>query len=383
MLKTFIKIHLTFISFSLKSISALVRFAKKGDGYTLPGYLLEKIPFDYLKLYFDYFDCKYVFITGTNGKTSTTSLLNHILVNSKYTVLTNFTGSNLKRGLLSTFALNFLKYRNHSPNFCVLEVDEASIPLVLKSFPKDKKFSLMVLNLSRDQLDRYGEVDLLVNKINSTLSDFVKYDLFVGESKYKDAFIKPFYLVSGKSKNFISACRFLKIYDKRHLKENFSFIYNLLSVLKISVKYEELSGFSSVEGRGNKYKLGTSDLSVNLTKNPASFNTNLLQIPLNVTNVLIYMNDNIPDGRDVSWFYDIDYKILKTALKNKNVYVCGLRSYDFFNLLKVLGISSFNFKTFKSALKYIEIWEMKDLYVLSNYSATQNAVKILRSIKNV
>lgn len=383
MLKTFVKLHLTFVSLTLNLISKIVRFVKKGDGYTLPGYLLEKLFVDYLKLFFEYFDSKYIFITGTNGKTSTTSLLNHILEGSNYTVLSNSTGSNLKRGLLSSFALNFLKFKNHSPNFCVLEVDEASIPLVLKSFPKDRRFSLLVLNLSRDQLDRYGEVDILVDKINSTLSNFSNYDLFLGESKYKNGFIKPFYVVSGKSKNFIRASRFLKVSDKDHLKENFSFIFNLLSVLKVKVKYEELGGFISVDGRGNKYKVGNTEVAINLTKNPVSFNTNLRQIPLDVSNVLIYMNDNIPDGRDVSWFYDIDYEYIKTNLRAKNVYVCGLRSYDFYNLLKVLGISCFNFDTFSKALKYSSLWKMKDLYVLSNYSATQNAIKVLRPYKNV
>lgn len=373
----FINIHLYFISKIFLFLSWFLKKSKIGNGYTLPGFLLQKLPIDYLSLYFKHLDSKFIFITGTNGKTSTTAMLNQILLDSGYTTLSNLSGSNLKRGILSTLALEFNKFSKHSPNFCIFEVDEASVSGVLASFPHEKKFNLLVLNLSRDQLDRYGEVDILISKINDSLRSFKNYNLFLKKDNYTNSFKKPYFLVKGESKDFVNACSKLKINQVPHLKNNFSFIFNLLSLLNVPIKYSNLSVFNYVSGRGSKYFYGKTKITLNLTKNPASFNANLGEIPVDCENILIYMNDQIPDGHDVSWFYDIDYSLLCSMLKNKNVYLCGTRAYDFYNMLNVLGIPAFNFIDFKKSLIYCKSWNLKDFYILANYSAMVNVLKIL------
>ena len=383
MFKTFSKIHLSIISFFLIKISYLLKFFKLGNGSTLPGLLLQKLPLNYLSIYFKYFDSKYIFITGTNGKTSTTALLNQLLLESGYTVLSNLTGSNLKRGILSAFSLGFNSYKRHSPNFCVFEVDEASVPGIIESFPKDKVFSLLVLNLSRDQLDRYGEIDILVDKINDSFKDFIKYNLFLKKDNYTANFNEPYFLANKDSGEFKKACVKLRLLTKDHLIENFSFIFKILKELKVFVNYEKITPFKQVPGRGNNYYFNGVKVNLNLTKNPASFNINLKQLPVESENILIYMNDNIPDGHDVSWFYDIDYELLKEALKGKNTYVAGSRSTDFFNLLNILGIPAFNYSNLNNTLLFCSSWGFKDLYILSNYSATRHLVKEFAENKNV
>jgi len=82
---------------------------------------------------------------------------------------------------------------------------------------KNKTFSLMVLNLSRDQLDRYGEIDTLVNEINKSLKFFKNYNLILN----KDPFFKHF--VANP------------ILVKKHILNN-----NLQNILKIK-QYSHLS----------------------------------------------------------------------------------------------------------------------------------------------
>ncbi len=103
----------------------------------------------------------FVFVTGTNGKTTTVAMLSTILSDAGYDVLTNRTGSNLARGLLSyllerTDALGRL--RVESGSIGVFEVDEAALIGIL---PTAVPRTLVLTNLFRDQLDRYGEIDSL------------------------------------------------------------------------------------------------------------------------------------------------------------------------------------------------------------------------------
>jgi hypothetical protein len=133
-----------------------------------------------------------------------------------------------------------------------------------------------------------------------------------------------------------------------------------------------------VDGRGKVFNYAGINYEIHLTKNPVSFNNNLLHLKnVSSKNIAVYVNDFIPDGRDVSWFYDIDYNLLKTVFKNKRIYVLGSRSYDFYNFLNILEIKSFNLVSPSNMLMYFKKLSAKDVYVLSNYSATVNLVKKL------
>jgi len=91
-----------------------------------------------------------VLISATNGKTTTTALITAALRATGRKVITNQSGSNLRRGLIAAA----LCHRG-AADCAVLEVDEATLPTVLDELDPDM---LVLLNLSRDQLDRYHEV---------------------------------------------------------------------------------------------------------------------------------------------------------------------------------------------------------------------------------
>ena len=378
----FIKYFLILLSW----VFNLIKYIKSeilnwGKGFTFPGYILEFTKIDFLKIYFQKVDSTYIFVTGTNGKTSTCSLLKHLLVSQGFSVVSNHTGSNLRRGVLSTLILEFSEILKVKPDYLVLELDEASVPSVLKSFPKHKSFYLMVLNLSRDQLDRYGEIDNLVVGINNVLTEFPHCNLILGEDLYTEKFRKPYSLLK-KHRHKKELIKSLGIKEYTHLNQNLDFILTLFELLHIPISSDSVGVFNLVEGRGTTYKINNTSFEIHLTKNPVSFNNNLKFLQKRtVSNVLIYVNDNIPDGRDVSWFYDIDYSLLKTVLGNKSVFLCGSRSYDFYNFLNILNIPSFNMLNMSKVMKYCKLWNLPSLFVFSNYSATQEVLNRFKQME--
>jgi lipid II isoglutaminyl synthase (glutamine-hydrolysing) len=109
-----------------------------------------------------------ILITGTNGKTTTTSLTYSMLKDSGRKVITNSTGANMLPGIVSCFIENFSFGKKNVEVFAVIEVDEANVKLVTEYItPK----IITVTNLFRDQLDRYGEVYTTLKKIREGLEN--------------------------------------------------------------------------------------------------------------------------------------------------------------------------------------------------------------------
>lgn len=94
-----------------------------------------------------------IVVTGTNGKTLTTSIIVNILKQQYGSIVTNPTGANMKQGIVATF-LSAPKNQN-GKKFAVLEVDEASL-IHVATLLKPNVF--VFTNIFRDQLDRYGEI---------------------------------------------------------------------------------------------------------------------------------------------------------------------------------------------------------------------------------
>ncbi|MDR0956424.1 MAG: hypothetical protein LBL77_00935, partial [Endomicrobium sp.] len=110
---------------------------------------------------------KILVITGTNGKTTTNNLINHIL-NGKYkNVVSNLKGANMIQGVITSFIVN----NKNSYDWGVFEVDEGSIPNVLKYIQPNY---MILTNFFRDQLDRYGEVDNTVKLVYDSINTLNK-----------------------------------------------------------------------------------------------------------------------------------------------------------------------------------------------------------------
>ena len=107
-----------------------------------------------------------IIVSGTNGKTTTSRLIADIL-SSKYKIIHNRQGSNLMRGIASTFISHSSIVGKVDCDLAIWEVDEATLPKAIKhTSPK----IIVLLNLFRDQLDRYGEVDTVRVKWQKALS---------------------------------------------------------------------------------------------------------------------------------------------------------------------------------------------------------------------
>jgi UDP-N-acetylmuramyl tripeptide synthase len=138
-----------------RTVAMLSRRLGRG-GQALPGVIVGKIAPDLPRKLAAELPHGCILVTGTNGKTTTTKLLVEALRRGGETVLTNASGANLRGGVVSALISAAGLDGRIAATIGVFEVDEASLRLVA---PELQPRHIVVLNLFRDQLDRYGEVD--------------------------------------------------------------------------------------------------------------------------------------------------------------------------------------------------------------------------------
>jgi UDP-N-acetylmuramyl tripeptide synthase len=145
-----------FTLLATKSAGALSRLLGKGGGQAMPGLLAERIDPHLAGRLCAGLPKGVILVTGTNGKTTTTKLIAESLALAGERVVTNATGSNLKRGVTSALIEAAKLSGRMDATVGLFEVDEANLRLLA---PELKPKHIVVLNLFRDQLDRYGELD--------------------------------------------------------------------------------------------------------------------------------------------------------------------------------------------------------------------------------
>lgn len=147
-------------------IGRVVRLAGRlvNRSTTLPGRIALKICPSLLRRM--RFDGKIIAVTGSNGKTTTSNLVAHILRENGFRVVNNAEGSNLAAGVATTLLMACdLRGGVHS-DFVVLEVDERFTPIVFGELPLD---IFLVNNLLRDQVVRNGNPDIILEKIRGAI----------------------------------------------------------------------------------------------------------------------------------------------------------------------------------------------------------------------
>jgi len=138
-------------------------------GSSFPGLIAKKIDSNILeKMVLNNFPRGIIVVTGTNGKTTTTKLIANILEEAGITYVHNRTGSNMERGLISTLAENSDISAKISADVGLFEVDEAYMPKVCRAI---KPGTIVVTNLFRDQLDRYGELDKIARSFRGLFEE--------------------------------------------------------------------------------------------------------------------------------------------------------------------------------------------------------------------
>ena len=142
-------------------------------GTALPGLVMEKTDPGFLRRTLDQLPLGVVVVSGTNGKTTTTKMVVELLTAQGLKVLTNRTGSNFVRGVLASLLTEVDAVGRLDADVAVLELDEAhAVRFVRRVRPR----AALLLNVMRDQLDRFGEIDYtasLLHKVAVATTDAV------------------------------------------------------------------------------------------------------------------------------------------------------------------------------------------------------------------
>jgi lipid II isoglutaminyl synthase (glutamine-hydrolysing) len=150
-----------------KATGALSRITRRGGGTTLPGDVARAIDPKILTRLAADLTRGSILITGTNGKTTTSRLITWLLEGAGHHVVSNRAGANLIFGATAAAVNRAAMDGTLHVDWGVFEIDEASLPRAVEELqPK----ATLVLNLFRDQLDRYGELETIAKKIEKALA---------------------------------------------------------------------------------------------------------------------------------------------------------------------------------------------------------------------
>lgn len=425
-----------------KIISFMSRLLNKGNGSTWPGEIALIINPNFLKnLILINPNLKIILIAGTNGKTTTSLMIYEIIKSAGFKVFRNESGANLLNGIASSFIKNSNLNGKVNYDFAIFEIDENNLPISIGNL---KPNFVLLLNLFRDQLDRYGEISSIAKKWKEAFLRTENLKLLINaddplvanigielENNNKKTEQNIFYfglpenlmrdkvLKHGADSIYCPKCGYKLDYEKiaySHLGKwhcnncGFSRVkiwssklnvkypllglynkYNTLAALKLSklLNLEEKAineGLFKIKpafGRQEEIILNNKKIKIFLSKNPISFNQSLetiMEFEKNPT-ILIVLNDKIPDGRDISWIWDVD---IERYIKNiKRIIVSGDRVYDMALRIKYADASSDNFENLENAIKFgLNLLEINEsLYILPTYSSMLEVRKILTGKK--
>ncbi len=420
-----------FIIYFGKLFAFLSQALNLGNGSTWPGHIALNLNKNFLKDTLKNSDTKVILIAGTNGKTTTSKLIRTILKENGKSFLHNKSGANLLNGLASSIIFSSNTLGKIKQEYAIFEIDENSLPKILEQVIPDY---LICLDLFRDQLDRYGELDSIAKKWREAIKKLPKETKLIlnaddplisyvgnklevtslyfglnekGGSDLKHGADTIYCPNCGNKLMFekvyfshlgVWSCPKCKLKREKLSISDFEYYplpgtynkYNVLAAVLLG-KAEgftdqqitaSLKQFKPAFGRAEAVSYKGKNVQIFLSKNPTSFNESLETIKnLNGKNILVILNDLIPDGLDVSWIWDINFEDIIN--KEFNVAVSGLRAYDMAIRLKYAKIFTHVETDLKKAIdSMIENLESDEtLYILPNYSAMLEARKILTGKK--
>lgn len=415
-----------------KLVSRISRTLNLGNGSTWSGHLALKLNPDIVTETLKGSNCKIILIAGTNGKTTTTKMLEEILRKNGKKTIHNNSGANLLNGIAASIILATDTKGRLAAEYGVFEVDEASLPLVLKQLVPDY---LILLNLFRDQLDRYGEVNTIAEKWRDALTNLpAKTSLVLNADDPQIAYLST--LAKGKSFFFglegekgetkdlntdsiycprchekLSFSRYtfshLGTWDCPHCKlkrptpeplhvkhfplsgdyNRYNTLAAILTGAKLGIDQQEieksLTNFQPAFGRQEVLNFKNRKVKLFLSKNPTSFNQSLEAIMEEKPKTLLFvLNDKIPDGRDTSWIWDTDLE--RYNFQDINVFVSGDRAYEMAVRLKyAAALPKATLDDLASTIDEATstVPENETLYVLPNYSAMLDVRNVIQGRK--
>ena len=424
-----------FIILAMRILNLILKICHKNGGN-----FLGKIAYDWNPEIFKYFkvNCPVIAVSATNGKTMTNNCIGYTLKTAGNKVVSNIEGNNMETGILSTILKNCTLTGKIKANYLVFEVDESYIPIVFKDFRLD---TLVILNFFRDQLDRNGEVESLILRINEFLKTYNgnlilnnddpnvarlgqanpnneniyyfsvdKYKFATekikeaGEGKFcpfcKTRLEYEYYQYSHVGKFKCPNCNFgdneiYKLATNVDLKNrcfdidentykingnsiyliyNYTAVYSVCSLYGISndVVKKAFSTFTLNNGRLEEIKINGVPTIINLAKNPTGSNVSLriLNEDDSEKELLFVLNDNIADGFDVSWIWDINFNNLNDVSR---IITSGTRAYDIAIRIKTSGFPAEKIEPYLNLEDAVNAFYKTDVkkYVIANYTSLQ------------
>jgi UDP-N-acetylmuramyl tripeptide synthase len=340
------------------------RLAGRGDGSVIGGVLGLRVEPELLRLLAA--GRQVVLVTGTNGKTTTTRLITAALGALGQDVASNAFGANMEAGLASALG------RAQNAPYAVLETDEAYLPAVIEA---TRPRVVVLLNLSRDQMDRAAEIWLTARRWRQALAStegclvIANADdpliawaasaaprvtwVAAGQRWHEDSWCCPecgSHLRRDELGWRCGECGFARpstrwvlsgdsvIDDSGQMHElalalpgraNASNAVIALAVASyfgagVGQVLPRLRAVKSVAGRYTQVQRHGRLVRLLLAKNPAGWLEAFDVLAPSPVPVLLAVNAQTPDGKDTSWLWDVDYRVLL----GRPVFVAGERHLD-------------------------------------------------------
>ena len=350
-------------------------------GTAFPGLVMERTDPGFLARTLNRLPRGVIVVSGTNGKTTTTKMVVQLLREQGLKVFTNRTGSNFVRGVLASLLTEVDAAGRLDADIAVLELDEAhAVHFVARVRPR----ACLLLNVMRDQLDRFGEIDYtasLLHSIAKATSDVVVLNgddprlaapaflegvsarvvSFGTGEDLRSLFLSDDDLRTGQTDprahqdesqipgprvtlEAIDGQRATVRVDGTSHEVDFAIpgVHNLLNacaalgvVLEVLGEDADLPGLlatlgtvQAAFGRGEVLTLDGRPVQLSLVKNPAGFRMGLLSAAAQAQSgevVVVAINDEYADGRDMSWLWDVDFAALRPG---GVAVVTGVRAWD-------------------------------------------------------
>lgn len=347
----------------------------RGGGSALPGLVVERIDPHFMRRTLEKLPHGVVVISGTNGKTTTTKIVAALLRSQGLKVFTNPTGSNFTRGVTASLIDKVDRQGQLDADIAVLELDEAHAVHFVRSVAPSY---CLLLNVMRDQLDRFGEIDTtaaMLHKVAQRTTDGIvinQNDPRLNSERFMqelNASQITGFGVSDKLQSILPSDDEMRgkpkatrsrpqIADATELTSvegqaitlrfaNHSYqvplqlkgIYNQQNAagavalvrliigdkLQIGAMLTALSEVTPAFGRGETITADGQEVELVLVKNPSGFRLSLASYAPDDADIMIAINDQFADGRDMSWLWDVEFDSLRTHGVRT---VTGVRAYD-------------------------------------------------------
>lgn len=290
-----------------------------------------------------------VVVTGTNGKSTTTRMAAAALA-TMGPVATNAEGANMDAGLIAALAAA------RDADLAALEVDEMHVPHVADAIDPAV---LVLLNLSRDQLDRVGEINHIERTLRAGLARHPSAvvvancdDVLMTSAAYDSPHVVWVAAGGGWANDSVSCPRSGEVivrdgadwystgadfrrpapqwwYDDTHVYGPDGLRLPMTLALPGAVNrgnatqavaaavalgadpvaaVRAVEGVDEVAGRYSTVRLGKHTVRMLLAKNPAGWQEALSMVDTSAGSVVIAVNGQVPDGEDLSWLWDVDFE---------------------------------------------------------------------------